>query len=280
MIMRKITFISLLFVLFWVACHKLTPEEQAILRIQNVRSLIANNQLNQAKMELDSVHVLFRTEVAQRRVAQHLSDSITYIESQRTLRYCDSILILKNEEKAKLRKQFRFEKNDNYETEGSYVFYLLRTESNAERCFLQARITESSELILKSTYCGTFPIEHTHAILSNNESSVSGAEISISDAANHSFSDGGKTWEMLHYKNEDALRLLNFISENEENRIKVTLQGKRKYTYTLMQSEKKALEATYHFAVVMRDVAQLEKEIEKANFQIKRFDEKNNKVNL
>ena len=269
----KITFLS--FALLLAACNGLTSEEQAIQRIQNARNLIANNQLNQARYELDSVHTLFRTEVAQRRIAQHLSDSITYIESQRTLRYCDSILILKNEEKAKLRKQFRFEQNDNYETEGSYVYYLLRTEGNSDRSFLQAHITESSEVILRSTYCGTFPIEHTYVNLSNDDSSVNSAEIVTSDAANHSFSDGGLTWEMITYKNESALNLLNFISANEAKRIKVTLHGKRKYYYTLMQSEKKALTATYHFAIVMRDVAQLEKEIKKATCIIENFETKN-----
>lgn len=259
----------------FVGCGpKLTDEEKAQLRLVQVRQLIANNQLNQAKLEIDSIHSLHRMQVNERRVAAHLADSIVCIESLRTIAYCDSMLVIKQAEKAELIKQFRLEKNEQYQTEGNYVNRLLRTESNAERCYLQAYVTESSDVYLKSTYCGTFKVEHTHLTLSSNEITVSSPALAYSDAANHTFSDGGLTWETLSYKNDDALALLNFISANQDQRIAVSLGGKRKYNYTLMQSEKKALGATYHFGVVMRDIAQLEQEVFKAKRRIEQIDRK------
>ena len=43
------------------------------------------------------------------------------------------------------------------------------------------------------------------------------------------------------------------------------------YLHDRMDSEKKALGETYHFAIVMRDIARLEKEIRKANYTIGKF---------
>ncbi len=275
---HKFHFITIVILCLLVACNKLTDEQKADIRINNARAYIANNQLNTAKLELDSVHILYRKEVAKRRIADHLSDSINYIESKRTLAYCDSILQIKTAERDKLRKEFRYEKDELYETVGTYVYYLLRTVANAERCYLQPYVTEDSDVYLKSTYHGSFAIEHSQIMLTSNEVSISSPVIPTSDAANHTFSDGGFVWEMLDYKNEDALSLLNFVSANEENQIKVTLLGKRKYNYSLMDSEKKALAATYHLGVVMRDIVQLEQESKKAQTRIVRFERKTKKL--
>ncbi len=257
-----------LLVLGYSCTPRLSDQEKATQQIEHVRQLITANQLNTAKIQLDSLHIKYRTQVAQRRIADHLADSITRIESLRTIAYCDSMLIIKQEEKKTLIKNFRLDKNEKYQTEGNYVSRLLRTESNAERCYMQAYVTESADVHFKSTYCGTFAIEHTSLSLTASETSVDSPTIPTANAANHTFTDSGLTWETLNYKNEDALALLNFISANQDTRIRVSLLGKRKYYYTLMESEKKALGLTYHFAIVMRDIAQLETEVKKAQHRI------------
>lgn len=254
------------------ACgSRLTDEEKAALRISEARRLIAMNQLNNARMELDSVHVLYPRQVPMRRVAKYLADSIDYMESKRMLAYCDSMLVLKQAEAEKLKKNFRLDKDERYQDVGNYVYKLLRTESNAERCYLQATVSEKAEITLKSTYCGAGAIKYTRVELASGGETVYSEEVPLDNVANHSFTDGGLTWQMLSLKDEAALSLLNFISTHQQDRIKVSLLGGKSYVYYLMDSEKKALGETYHFAIVMRDIARLEKEIRKANYTIGKF---------
>ena len=157
----KFHYILLLIVAF-AACNQLSDEEKAALHLQEARALIAQNQLNAAKNELDSVHILYPREVPMRRIAKHLSDSIVVIESKRTLAYCDSLLPQMEHVKDSLAKNFRFEHDTLYMEEGQYVNKLLRTESNAARCYLQAYITESAKVVMKSTYCGNKAINYNH----------------------------------------------------------------------------------------------------------------------
>lgn len=254
------------------ACgSKLTDEEKAALHIAEARRLIAMNQLNNARMELDSVHVLYPRQVPMRRVAKYIEDSIDYMESKRMLAYCDSMLVLKQAEAETLKKHFRLDRDERYQDVGIYVYHLLRTESNAERCYLQATVSEKAEITLKSTYCGAGAIKYTRVELTSGEETVRSEEVPLDHVANHTFSENNLTWQILSLKDEAALSLLNFISMHQQDRIKVTLPGEKNYVYYLLDSEKNALCETYHFAVVMRDIERLKKEIRKANYTIEKF---------
>lgn len=264
---KQILFYALLLLHFVACTPKLTDAEKADLRLQAARQMIVDNRLNAAKSELDSVHLLYPKQVTQRRAANYLSDSIAYIESLRTLAYCDTMLIQKEQESQMLLADFRFEKNDKYEDNGHYVYKLLRTESNTERCYLQTYVTQDYKVFVKSNYCGTKKIEHSQVELLANDLSVSSGA-----GNNHTFTDGGLTWEILTLSDDAAMSLLNFISANETERIQVRLSGTSTYVYYLTESERKALGTTYHLAVVMRDIDQLQQEIRKAHYIINKFE--------
>ncbi len=246
------------------ACTK-SDAELAMERVNQARILVINGQLNSAKIELDSVHILFPREVPARRIAKHLSDSITYIEAQRTLAYSDSLLNTLLPQVDPLLKKFRYEKNEKYENDGKYVHRLLRTTSNTSRCYLQCYISDQRETILKSYYFGNRAIEQQRIILTANEMSTEAS------GSNHAFEAEG--WhEIMSFSEEHGLQLLNFISSHKANRIKVTISGKTSYHYYLQQNEKDALEDTYLLGILMRDIRQLEDNIRIANKQIERYE--------
>ncbi len=250
-----------------LACNRLTDTDRAAMRIAMARQLIADNALNQAKIELDSVHILYPREVAERRVAKHLADSIVYIEAERTLAYSDSMLQVLLPQVDPLLKQFRYEKNDKYEDEGKYVHWLLRTTSNTSRCYLQCYVSDERKTILKSYYYGTQPLHHERLVLTANEMQVE------QSGKPHAFQAEG--WhEILTLEEEPALQVLNFVSAHKGDRLKVSLQGKRTYNYYLQQNEKEALEQTYLLGTLMRDIRRLEQNIHIANKQITRWHSK------
>ncbi len=252
----------------FAACNTKSDAELAMERVEQARTLVETNQLNQAKIALDSVHTLFPKEVAARRLAKSLNDSIVYIEAQRTLAYSDSMLSVLLPQVDPLLKKFRYEKNEQYEDDGKYVHYLLKTTSNTSRCYLQCYVSDQRKTTLKSYYFGATPLHQERITLTSNEMSIE------QTGSQHAFEAEG--WhEILTLDEEHALQLLNFISAHRQDRIKVTLGGKSNYIYYLQANEKEALEQTYLLGTLMRDIRRLEENINIANKQIARYNEKN-----
>ncbi len=260
--------------LFFVFCSLLllascgkSDEELAMERVQYAQELIDNNALNQAKIALDSVHALYPREVAARRIAAYLSDTITYIEAQRTLAYSDSLLQPLLPQVDKVLKQFRYVKDERYERDGKYVHHLLRTQTNTNRCFLQCYVSDQRETCVKSYFYGDYKLNQQEIKLSAGESETAFM------GSNHAFEAEG--WhEILTLQEEAALQLLNFVSAHKAERIRLTLIGKTQYVYYLQKNEKEALEQTYLLGTLMRDIRQLEQNINVATRQIERFENK------
>lgn len=239
--------------------------------VNDARVLVQDGQWRTARFLLDSVHAVYPKEVAQRRLAKALEDSIVYLEAQATLQYADTMLPPLLEQADKLLKQFRYEKNDNYEDYGRYVHRLLNTGSNTSRNFLQAYVRDDRQTIVKSYYFGSRNVGQTAIILS-----AAGEEARFS-GSNHAFEMEG--WhEVMTMEDESALRLLNFISSHMSDRLRVGGEGSKPnntWVYYLNDKEKEALSQTYQFGWLMKDIRRLEQMSNVANAQIARFQRKN-----
>ncbi len=255
------------------ACDNAKKEERAaLLRLQHASELAQGGSWNAAKTELDSVHLLYPRQVAIRRSARQLQDSIALQEALRNRDYADSVLQPLLSEVDEQIKRFRHEKNELYEDNGRYVHRLLTTGGNSSRCFLQTYITDDFRVILKSYYYGSKSLEQDRLELSAEGQKVYAA------GENHSFEASG--WhEILTVSEEDALNLLTFIDGNSGSRLKVTLHGKWDYVYYLSETEKKALVETRQLAVLMRDVHRLEEMRNISERQITYYTEKCGKSN-
>lgn len=264
--MKKLVLFSLLLLPF-AACHRLTDAERAQERVNLAATLVDSGKLSQAKIELDSVHLLYPREVEVRRAAKHLHDSIVYIESARTLAYSDSVLQPLLVQADKLLKQFRYDKNKAYEEHGKYVHRLLYTGTNAARCYLQAYVSDERQTTLKSYYYGSKALHQQAITLTANDMEWQ------SEGSNHAFEAEG--WhEILTLQEDKALQALSFISANKGQRLKVTLQGRSNYVYYLQANEKEALEQTYRLGILMKDIRQLEENIRIAQGRIDKWERK------
>ena len=130
----KLHFAPFILALILCACTP-SPEERATQLLSQAQTLVDNGSWRQAMILLDSVHTTYPRLVQQRRIAKALSDSITYLEAQSTMAYTDTLLPPLLEQADKLIKQFRYEKNEQYEQYGRYVHRLLATSSNTARNF-------------------------------------------------------------------------------------------------------------------------------------------------
>lgn len=262
-------FPTIIFVLlFLIGCNtKQEQARQAQALIDRAAELVICGKNNAAKLRLDSVHSLYPKCINQRRAAQSLMDSIVYIEAIQTLNYSDSLLQILLPQVDSILKNFNNEKQSDYENVGRYVHKLLPTNRNIARCFLQAYVSEDFHTILKSYYYGT-TIRHQQVALSANDN-----QITISGTT-HSFNDENSTYEILTANEDEALFALQFIANNADERIKVTLHGEQDYIYYLNSNEKKALLQTYQLAILMNDIHRLEQQINQSNAKILKYQHK------
>ena len=264
----KIVYFSLCALLL-VACAP-SDTEQAQVLVQQAQTLVDNGQWRQARIVLDSVHTVYPKEVAQRRLAKALGDSITYLEAQSTLAYADSMLPPLLEQSDKLLKQFKYEKDEQYEDKGRYVHRLLNTSSNTARNFLQAYVRDDRQTIVKSYYYGSHQVNQQQVTLS-----AQGEELRFS-GSNHAFEVEG--WhEIMTLEDENALQLLNFISAHHSDRVRVHgagLKPTHTWVYYLNDKEKEALSATYQLGFLMKDILRLEQMANTARNQIAHYERK------
>ena len=264
----KIVYLSLCALLL-VACAP-SDTEQAQVLVQQAQTLVDNGQWRQARIVLDSVHTVYPKEVAQRRLAKALGDSITYLEAQSTLAYADSMLPPLLEQSDKLLKQFKYEKDAQYEDKGRYVHRLLHTSSNTARNFLQAYVRDDRQTIVKSYYYGSYQVNQQQVTLS-----AQGEEVRFS-GSNHAFEVEG--WhEIMTLEDENALQLLNFISAHHSDRVRVHGAGikpNHTWVYYLNDKEKEALSATYQLGFLMKDILRLEQMANTARNQIAHYERK------
>jgi hypothetical protein len=271
MISIKKVFFIVLTLIFLISCNsRERQEKEADIRLKHIEQLINRNSLNEAKIEIDSIHQLYPRLIDKRRMAAALEDTITRRESARSLAYCDSILPLKQHEADSIQKNFRFEKDKVYQETGNFIYKTQLTESNSNRIYIKTYVDENADFYLISNYCGG-KLEHTTLEVSANDLSAHTDTINTSDPNYHSFTDGGQRWEIVTFKNEANKGVAAFIAQNASVRIKVTLHGKKNYVYFLEDADKKAITETYHLWITKRDVVKLQKEIKKAKFKIERI---------
>lgn len=273
---QYIIFYISIFIIF-VSCNpRKAQEKKADERLKQIEQLINENSLNSAKIQIDSIHLLFPKLVEKRRIAAALEDTIVRRESARNLAYCDSILPFKQREADSIQKNFRFEKDTVYQQFGNFVYKTQRTENNANRTYLKSYVNENADFYLISNYTGR-KIEHISVRVSINDLFAQTDSIETSNANYHSFDDGGTHWETITFKNEADKGVASFISQNAKERIKITLYGKGKYIYYLSDVDKKAISETYNLWVVKKDVTKLLKEIKKSKIKIERINQRKSK---
>ena len=256
------------------ACSSHKDERAAQAFVDNASSLVQQQRYEAALRQLDSVHALYPKQVACRRQAKALHDSIVYLQAKQTLAYSDSLLQTLIPQSDELLKAFRYEKADAYEDHGHYVYRALQTGWNTNRCFLQAYVTDDRQTFVKSYYYGAKPAHQKALRLEVPAKAGEASPMVELSGDNHAFEVEG--WhEILTLTDAPALEVLNFISSHLSDKVKVSVMGdKPQAVYYLADNEKEALDKTYALGLLMRDINQLEQQIRLASKRIEHFESK------
>ena len=209
--------------------------------------------------------------VEEQRHQKNIEDSLQLAAQQRSRSYYtsvrDSLLPVAQE---LLKKNFVYEKDEQYENHGHYVHRLLRTTSNTGRCYIQTYATDDYRLLVKVYLIETKAIYPQTLALSVGENYVSQPGLT------HSFEAEG--WhEILTLEDMAALDILRFIDGYREEQILATISGtKGKYKFYLSNRDKQALIDTYQLGQVMQDIHQLETQINQTDLEIMKYEHRIN----
>ena len=234
---------------------KPSEHELALAEIEKTKQFIANKQDSIALNIIDSIHIKYRKDVVVRRMADTLRWNIEYRHAVITLPQVDSALANLQERMPQLTKPFRYIKNEEYQSIGSFEHYKLRTENNTARCYLKPSVDEKGNFTITSNYIGK---KAQHTVVRATVDSVS-VETLVAPSSNISqFVDVDTYHEIIVYDKELLNNIDAFIADNKDNRIKVSLIGDgQPYHYYLTSTEREVLVQSYELSIALTDLTRL-----------------------
>lgn len=235
---------------------KPTDEERAQAFIDSAATLYATGHFEAAKWQLDSIHSNFPQLVHYRRQADTIAWRIELCETDRNLRYVDSLLPIKTDEVNQLTRPFKYEKSTQYQPYGTFTYNILRNEWNLGRSYVKPFTDERGQLFLTAHYCGN-PIDYERLRISVGDFFADTQPIAAADK--HTYTDLGVTHETALISPDAIGTWPEFWTAHQDEPVKITFVGnKRDYTYLPSKDERKAFVETYRLATVLADIAHLE----------------------
>jgi len=263
---RTDIYILFFFLLFFSACKNHKPKlPDTYLRQAN--KLFQESNTTLAKTYLDSVHILFPENIDARKKAVHMMYKVEFKEENRNLQYYDSVFTLRKRNLDSCRSKFVLVRDTIYENSAVYV-HVEQKNNDYPRTRLKCEIAMNGDVTLTSVYGGQVPIKHTSFKVSSGDVFAETLRVPIDEAFNYSFKDLGVTWEFVTYVPKVQNGTLLFIYKYADKNIKVTLNGDHKYIFYLEKLDKSIIKESVDFAIIVRDVDLLKRNISKSKAKI------------
>lgn len=241
-----------------MVCCKPSEHEMALTKINEIKQLIAENHKQDALNKIDSIHIIYKKDIAIRRIADTLRWEIELEQSIERLPLIDSALANVQARLPEITKAFRYIKNEDYQDIGHFEHRQLRTENNTTRCYLKPSISEQGAMTITSYYLGT-KASHTTVRVTIDSLSV---ETQVAPKSNISqFIDVDMYREIIVFDSKLMNGIDSFIAKNKDNRIKISLIGNgQPYHYYLTPTERNILTQSYDLSIALSDFTRLTNE--------------------
>lgn len=262
--MKKIVLLlSILAVL--TSCGK-SHDKKAQHKLDAAQKAFAEGDFSQAKLEIDSIKILFPKAFQTRRAGIALMQEVELKEQEVTLAYLDSIETLRTLQLDSIKGKYTFEKNEEYQEIGNYFWPTQTVERNIHRTFLRFQVNERGVLTMTSFFVSTYNINHNRIKITAPDGSF--AETPASSDS-YQTTDLGKRIEQADFKYGEDGDLIDFIYLNADKTLRVDYIGDKTFTTNLLPGDKKALVGIYELAQILRDLEQIRVNKEEANLKIR-----------
>ena len=240
-------------------------EKKANERLTTARTAFEQGDYNEAKLQIDSIKILYPKAFDARREGISLVQQIELKEQQQSLVYLDSILQTKQKEFESIKNKYVLEKDAEYQQTGNYFWPTQTVEKNLHRSFLRFQVNEQGVMSMTSIYCGGSNLHHFAVKVIAPDGSF--AETPASKDS-YETTDLGEKIEKADYKMGADGNVMGFLYLNRDKNIKVEYIGDRKYTTTMTSADRQALAGIYELSQLLSSIEQIKKEQEEANLKI------------
>ena len=240
-------------------------EKKANERLTTARTAFEQGDYNEAKLQIDSIKILYPKAFDARREGISLMQQIELKEQQQSLDYLDSILQTKQKEFESIKNKYVLEKDAEYQQTGNYFWPTQTVEKNLHRSFLRFQVNEQGVMSMTSIYCGGSNLHHFAVKVIAPDGSF--AETPASKDS-YETTDLGEKIEKADYKMGADGNVMGFLYLNRDKNIKVEYIGDRKYTTTMTSADRQALAGIYELSQLLSSIEQIKKEQEEANLKI------------
>lgn len=241
-------------------------EKKAALKLEEARAAYEAGNYNQAKLQIDSIALLYPKAFDTRRQGIYLMQEVELKEQQRTLVYLDSLLQTKQQEFDALKSKYVLEKDTAYQTTGHYLAPSQVIERNLHRSYLRFQTDETGLVSLTSIYCGSRNIHHTAIKVTAPDGSFAETP---SSKDSYETSDLGEQIEKADYKMGEDGGVIAFVALNQDKNLRVDYTGERPYTTHMLPADRQAAASIYELGKLLSGITEIKKNIEEAHLKIK-----------
>lgn len=260
--MKKIALVAL-FALLWTACDD-GGEKKAQENLRRAEEALAEENFNEAKLQIDSIRILYPKAFEARKQGVRLMQQVDLKEQQKSLVYLDSMMAVKQAQLDSIKGDFVLEKDTAYQETGNYFYPTQTVEKNIGRSFLRGQVNEIGEMSLTSIYCAGGALHHTAVRVSVGDTF---AETPLSKDS-YETTDLGRTIEKADYKLGDDGGVIAFILVNQDKNIQLQFLGDRTYKTVMQPNDRKAIAALADLARILSGMEQIRKDRKEANLKI------------
>lgn len=246
-----------------IACEN--TKKKAALKLAEARAAFEVGNYNEAKMQIDSIKILYPKAFDIRRQGIYLMQEVELKEQQKTLEYLDSMLAVKQQEFEAVKGKFVLEKDTAYQRIGHYLVPAQVIERNLHRSFLRFQTDETGLVSLTSIYCGSYNIHHTAVKVIATDGNF--AETSVSRDS-YETTDLGEHIEKADYKLGEDGGVIAFVAANKDKNLRVDYTGERSYTTHMLPADRQAASDIYELGKTLSSITEIKKNIEEANQKI------------
>lgn len=261
--MRKIGFSALFILAVLTGCGD-GGEKEAQSRLQKAEIALMNENFSEAKLQIDSIRVLYPKAFEARKKGIQLMQQVDLKEQRKTLVYLDSMMQIKQSQLDSIRENFVLEKDTAYQETGNYFYPTQVVEKNIGRSFLRGQVTEQGEMSLTSIYCAGGTLNHTAVKVSV------GDLFAETPASKDSYvtTDLGRTIEKADYKASEDGGVIGFICENRDKNIQLQFKGDKTYRMAMPRDDRRAIAALSDLARILTGMDEIRKQQKEANLKI------------
>ena len=240
-------------------------EKKAGEKLQTAREAFERGDFSEAKMQIDSIKILYPKAFETRREGISLMQQVELKEQEKTLVYLDSLLQKKQSELDAIKGKFTLEKDAEYQKIGNYLHPSQVIEKNLHPSYLRFQVNETGQMSMTSNYCRPSNIHH----ISVKDIAPDGS-FAETPASKDSYetTDLGEKIEKADYKIGEDGNVIGFLYLNKDKNIKVNYQGERPYSTTMTPADRQAVASIYELAQLLSSITEIKKEMEEANLKI------------